>query len=434
MWATAALLCSISCVTDAVIYPRRSCSLLTSQPANSYHAVRTWGTCQPSERWLGWKTDDQEALADQFPVIVRLRTLQTDAPRNPAQRSYWMLQTRPGAVPNATAADGRCASGGGPDSTACPGFTATGVLKIIKRLRPTQLERFISGQQDLDKAVPVDPGAPRMNVHQFLNAAQERLAPGGEITVRASLNEWCCGKPICPRELGGCPGASAPVPNGGLAAFLNTTANLWAVGQALKKPFRTIGLDNWSGPWKSGVRPELVHKMLRAVRAQGWQQIAVNEVGGFYDSFGLASIAEFGVVQNSNRIQPNRAALKKIKAAGISNADLYIDFPAQYAAFDTLSVDEQADALVELGRNQSKEGYRFVWAVAQGHCTPHCDHTPCPKACDSCPYPYNGTHGSCKVLCDTTRTFTSSTGKYRGQSLFDIIVAQVQRARAETRH
>ena len=122
-----------------------------------------------------------------------------------------------------------------------------------------------------------------MNVLQFLNAAQERLAPGGEITVRASLNEWCCGKPICPRGPGGCPGASRPIPNGGLAAFLNTTQNLWSVGQALLQPFRTVGLDNWSGPHKAGVKPELVRQMLQAVRAQGWEQIAVNEVGGFYD-------------------------------------------------------------------------------------------------------------------------------------------------------
>ena len=66
----------------------------------------------------------------------------------------------------------------------------------------------------------------------------------------------------------------------------------------------------------------------------------------------------------------------------------------QYGTFDTLSVDEQADALVALGRNQSTQGYRFVWAVAQGHCTPHCDHKPCPEPCGSCPSPYNGTHGS----------------------------------------
>ena len=382
---------------------------------------------------LGFKTDDQEA-ADQVPVIVRLRTLQTDAPRNPTQRSYWMLQTRPGSNPNATAASGRCASGGGPGSTACPGFTATDVLKIIDKLRPTQLERFISGQQDIGKPVPVNPGEEPMNVLQFLNAAQDRLAPGGEITVRADLNEWCCGKPICPRGPGGCPGASGSIANGGLPAFLNTTANLWAVGQALNKPFRTIGLDNWSGPWKSGVRPQLVHNMLQAVRAQGWEHIAVNEVGGFFESFGLASTAEFGVVQNAGNapaVQPNYAALAQIKAAGIANADLYIDFPAQYAAFDALSVDEQADALAALGRNQSNAGYRFVWAVAQGHCTPHCDHKPCPEPCSSCPFPYNGTHGSCKVLCDTTRAMTSRNGRYKGQSLFDVIVSEVQRERRQ---
>ena len=87
------------------------------------------------------------------PVVVRIRALQTDSPRNPAQRSYWMLQERPGTVPNATSLNGRCDSGGGASSTPCAGFTATAVLRLIERLKPTKLERFVSGQQDLHKLV-----------------------------------------------------------------------------------------------------------------------------------------------------------------------------------------------------------------------------------------------------------------------------------------
>jgi hypothetical protein len=155
----------------------------------------------------------------------------------------------------------------------------------------------------------------------------------------------------------------------------------------------------------------------------------VNEVGGFFESFGLADTAEFGVVidaADQPPVQANLEKLAKIKAAGIRTAALYIDFPAQYAKFDHLSADEQADALIELGRNQKKLGYTNVWAVVQGHCSPHCTHEPCSQPCTDCPAPYNGTHGSCKVLCDTTRTFTSKQGKYKGQSLFDVIVAQVR--------
>lgn len=355
------------------------------------------------------KSDDDTVTQ---PVVVRIRTLQTDAAHNPTQQSYWMLQPRPGE--NVTA-DGRCSS----PSTACPGFTANQVLALIEKLKPTSLERFVSGQQDLWKQVPVDPGTPNMTVREFLNAAQDRLAPGGDITVRASLNEWCCGKPICHAGPGGCPGAAGPVPNGGLAKFLNTTAQLFNVGKQLKVPFKTIGLDNWSGPWKSGVSPAAVKAMLEAVRAQGWKSIAVNEVGGFFDSFGLADTAEVGVVQDTDKspaVVPNTAQLAQIKKAGIANAAVYVDFPAQYEKFDTLTVDQQADSLVALGRGQAKGGYTFVWAVLQGHCTP-LGH-------------YNGTHGSCKVLCDTTRTMTSKSGKYGGKSLFDVILAEIQASRS----
>ncbi len=362
------------------------------------------------------KTDDADSSSpapqSQHEVVVRIRTLQTDTAHNPTQRSYWMLQARSGA---SIAVNGRCDS----PSTECEGFTATQVLSLIEKLRPTTLERFISGQQDLWKQVPVDAGQPNMTVKEFLNAAQARLAPGGEITVRASLNEWCCGKPICHPGPGGCPGADGPVPNGGFAKFLETTAQLWKVGQQLNVPFKTIGLDNWSGPWKSGVQPATVKAMLQGVQAQGWNSIAVNEVGGFFSSFGLADTAEIGVVQDAEKTPPvvvDATKLAQVKNAGIANAAVYIDFPAQYRDFDTLSVDQQADSLVALGRNQTKGGYRFVWAVVQGHCTP-LGH-------------YNGTHGSCTVLCDTTRTMTSKSGKYAGKSLFDVIVSEVRTSRA----
>eukprot|EP01047_Picozoa_sp_COSAG01_P001363 COSAG01_NODE_30_length_36127_cov_41.433234_37_plen_1982_part_00 len=364
--------------------------------------------CKQLRRRL--KSDETNMVTQ--PVVVRIRTLQTDAAHNPTQRSYWMLQPRPGEK---LAADGRCSS----PSTTCQGFTANQVLALIEKLKPTSLERFVSGQQDLWKQVPTDPGMPNMTVKQFLNAAQDRLAPGGDITVRASLNEWCCGKPICHAGPGGCPGAAGPVPNGGLEKFLNTTAQLYNVGKQLKVPFKTIGLDNWSGPWKSGVSPAAVKAMLQAVRAQGWKSIAVNEVGGFFRSFGLADTAEVGVVQDTKKspaVVPNTAKLAQIKKAGIANAAVYVDFPAQYKQFDTLTVDQQADSLVALGRGQVKGGYTFVWAVLQGHCTP-LGH-------------YNGTHGSCTVLCDTTRTMTNKSGKYGGKSLFDVILAETQSSRS----
>ena len=56
-----------------------------------------------------------------------------------------------------------------------------------------------------------------------------------------------------------------------------------------------------------------------------------------------------------------------------------------------------------------------MWPVLQGHCTP-LGH-------------YNGTHGSCSVLCDTTRAMTSKSGKYKGKSLFDVIVTEIQELR-----
>ena len=115
-------------------------------------------------------------------AIVRIRTLQSDF--GSESQHPWMLSAKPGALPSP--ANGLCSS----PQSACTGFTATEVPQMVDDLHPTQLERFVSGPQNLSVRVPVSKGEPEMTVLEFLNACQDRLAPGGEITVRASLNTF----------------------------------------------------------------------------------------------------------------------------------------------------------------------------------------------------------------------------------------------------
>ena len=126
----------------------------------------------------------------------------------------------------------------------------------------------------------------------------------------------------------------------------------------------------------------------------------------------MVDTAEFGIdshaLANDKRLVPDYTTLKKIKDAGITNANLYIDFPSQYEQFNSLlSVDERADALLNVSLMQRQHNFTFVFPVLQGHCAPFGQ--------------FNGTLGSCSVACDTTRAVTSASGRYGGLSLYDVI-------------
>jgi hypothetical protein len=325
------------------------------------------------------------------PGVVRIRTLQSDSY---GQSSAWMLSAALGEL--AVPANGLCHT----PNTTCPGFTGKEILDLIERLRPSQLERFVSGAMNMSATtVPAGAGLPAMTVLEFLNACQSRLAAGGEITVRASLDQFCCPAgskcPHCDVDPEGCCNPTAESAD----AFLATTKQIYEEGQKLHVPWHTLGIDKWSGSCHAP--PQMVGQLLSAVRSQGWTDVAVNEVGAVCDSHKLADTAEFGVHIDlqSQTVVPDFSALARIKAAGIRNAALYIDFPGQYATFDLLPVDVRAEALTNLSAMQAVHNFSFVYAVVQGHC--------------------KGKH--CDMKCDATRTATTKEGPFRGATLFDVI-------------
>ena len=125
-----------------------------------------------------------------------------------------------------------------------------------------------------------------MTVRDFLDACQQRLAPGGQITARISLNHFCCGRSMCPHcdtEPTNCCRPNATT----TASFLAIAHDMLAAGATLAVPWTTLGIDNWSGVCKGSppVPQATVRALLLALRAQGWAHLAVNEVGKFCNSF-----------------------------------------------------------------------------------------------------------------------------------------------------
>ena len=83
-----------------------------------------------------------------------------------------------------------------------------------------------------------------MTVLEFLNACQDRLAPNGEITVRASVNLFCCRKEMCPK-CSDDPAKCCTPNNATQANFISMTKEMREAGDKLTVPWKTLGLDNW---------------------------------------------------------------------------------------------------------------------------------------------------------------------------------------------
>ncbi|MCX7013664.1 MAG: hypothetical protein NTW86_14095 [Candidatus Sumerlaeota bacterium] len=247
-------------------------------------------------------------------------------------------------------------------------YNAQQILSLIAELKPNVLERYTDGRLDPTALVPVAEGQPPMTVVEFLNASMRGGAPGCVITPRLSLNEYDMG------------------------TFFDTAQSLY--GFPVDPPMRILSLDNWK-PFAPSHTPEQVRDMFLRLREQGWRRIAVNLVGGIYDPQGFASIVEVGVKKQEG-FAPDREKLKALGAVpGVEKRLLYIDFPGQTNEFMKLDPDERARKLEEIAAAQEREGYTFVWPILQG-------------------------------AWDSARVFTSPSGPYRGQSLYDVMKAALR--------
>lgn len=245
-------------------------------------------------------------------------------------------------------------------------YNAQDILEMISELRPQVLERYTDGPIDPEYQVPVAPGQPPMTALEFLNASVKAGAPGCIITPRVSLKDY---------EKG---------------TFFETAQSLFDL--PVTPRMRILSVDNWGDFHKAGHSLEEVREMFEKLRAQGWEHIAVNMVGGVHDPLGYPSFAEFGVLKDEGFV-PDFEKLDRMKALGyLEKQLLYIDFPGQVVKFKAdFGPDERADHLVNvLGGQQKAKGYIFVWPILQG--------------------PW-----------DSKDLFTTAEGKYRGASLYEVM-------------
>ena len=288
-------------------------------------------------------------------VYMRLRVMTTKERHEDANQSMWQL----------------------------PNHTATDVLAMIADIKPTLLERYFSGNANLSAPVPVSPGQPPMTVGEFLNASAASGAPGCAIMPRLSL--W---EALDKQD-----------------SILSTAAQLKAL--PIHPPMTALGLDNWGNfATDPRVNATVIKTLFGALRAQGWDTLAINTVGGFGGGGeGLAGMADFGTsVGDDGAVGavPNWQALDKIKAdPTIHTALLYIDFVGQMLRFmNNSSPDEMAAALTErIADNalQQERGYSFVYPIVQS-------------------------------FWDSTSLYTDPAGRFGGKSIYRVLCENIRAA------
>jgi len=218
------------------------------------------------------------------------------------------------------------------------------VLGNVTALKPDVLERFVSGPQNAGAQVPVAPGSPPMTVGEFLNASTK--ACGCYIIPRLSLSDYDIGT-------------------------LFTEAQSLLTFPVYPKMVY-LSLDNW-GPFASNHTAAEVKGMFQRLYSQGWIGIGVNECGGYWQSYGYATFADFCV--SSDSWKPISGQLAQMKnESNIGLRLLYIDFPQPMMNFSALSPDEEAKVLNHnIAPAQSKEGFIFVYPIMQDfwNCSTH---------------------------------------------------------------
>lgn len=221
-------------------------------------------------------------------------------------------------------------------------YTAQDIIEMIEDLKPTCLERFITGWQDPDRLVPVREGCPPMTVLEFLNAAIMAGGEGCHIIPKLNL-QWL----KSPR---------------GAELFWKSAEELYRL--PLVNPVRNINLDVWDH-YCEATTPEERDAMFRRLREIGYEQIGVNMTGLYRVNHPEIDYADFNI--NKNTWEVNAQAVRTLRSyPNIRRLYMYIDYPGPMDAFRQNTPDRMAQVYCEnIFPYQDMMDFTFVYAVIQ---------------------------------------------------------------------
>ena len=213
-----------------------------------------------------------------------------------------------------------------------PAHDGASVLSLIQRLRPTVLNRFVTGLPDPHATVPFPSGTPPMPYADYLTRAMAAGGPGCTIAPKVHLNSiW---------------------PDTYRMAAAAALRNL-SVSPRLTR----LDLDCY---FSNGTNAQ--HKdTLEAFLGMGWERLGFNFVGGDRKCFGLVSYGEAAIQPGSWTV--SLAGLNDMKMDGVGERLAHIDYPEAIGEFARLSGDKQAAVLTQIAASQRAHNFSFVWPV-----------------------------------------------------------------------
>lgn len=223
-------------------------------------------------------------------------------------------------------------------------YTAQDVLEMIEELKPTCLERFITGFPNPNALVPVREGCEPMTVLEFLNKAIETGGESCHIVPKLNL-QWLADE------------KSAEY-------FWEAAEKLYDL--KLVRPIRNINLDVWDVYCKEiAPTPKDRSRLFKRLRRIGYEEIGVNMTGLYRVNDPQIDYADFNINKNGWTVE--QSTLDKLKSyPNLNSSYLYIDYPAPMNAFYTNTPDRQAEIYYEnIFPCQKQMGFVFVYPILQ---------------------------------------------------------------------
>ena len=265
---------------------------------------------------------EAQTVSDQ-PKVQQDRQIRLITLASPFTEEHWQQTTQRGLLKN---------------------YTAQDVLEMIAELKPTCLERFITGCPDPDDWVPVRKGCPPMTVLEFLNAAIEAGGEGCQIIPKMNL-QWLKN----PKQA---------------EYFWKAAQQLYDL--PLVRPIRNINLDVWDYYCKEiHTTQEERDAMFQRLRDIGYEEIGVNMTGLYSVNHPQIDYADFNI--NKENWTVNEKVIETLRSyPNIKKLYMYIDYPGAMDAFRKNSPDRQAEVYSEvIYPAQERLGFTFVYAILQ---------------------------------------------------------------------
>ena len=268
-------------------------------------------------------------------------------------------------------------------------YTTQDVLGLIEDLKPTTLNRYFSGPQDPRALLPARTGEPNMTVKEFLQASIDACESPTRTTMfpRLSYSQY--------------------YGDGLEANFLEAAEKMFSLCGALDPSQTLLSIDNYpidsttSSSSTASSNPD-VGGLAEKLYEMGWTGLAWGACGSAVPE-GSASYAMVCATSGGSPDRDGMSALQSI--GGYGEFEVQMDFPYTMSVFASQSPDAMADALSGLAAGQAAGEYHFMYPIIQ----------------------LQSAETSDSFQWDSTKIFTSPTGEYQGQSLYEVMKSLMER-------